>query len=56
MSTEQQELLDINIEAPESVIIKSKEDLREKLQKAIDDIEANRVYSAEEVYAMLDKI
>lgn len=40
----------IDTEAPESVMIKSKQDLKEKLQKGIDDIKANRVYSSEEIF------
>ncbi len=39
--------------APESVIIKSKEDLIEKLQKGLEDVEAGRVHSLDET---LDKI
>ena len=35
----------IENEAPESVVIKSKKDLKEKLQKGLDDINANRVYT-----------
>ena len=46
----------IDTEAPESVMIKSKQDLKEKLQKGIDDIKANRVYSSEEVFAIIDNI
>ena len=46
----------IDTEAPESVMIKSKKDLKEKLQKGIDDIKANRVYSSEEVFAIIDNI
>ena len=40
----------IDTEAPDSVIIKSKKDLKEKLQKGIDDINANEVYSLDEVF------
>ena len=36
--------------------IKSKKDLKEKLQKGIDDINANRVYSIEEVFNKIDNI
>ena len=43
-------------EAPESVTIKSKKDLKEKLQKGIDDINANRVCSIEEVFNKIDNI
>ncbi len=46
----------IDTEAPESVMIKSKQDLKEKLQKGIDDIKANRVYSSEEIFAIIDNI
>ena len=46
----------IEKEAPESVIIKSKKDLKEKLQKGLDDIKANRVYSLEEAFAKIDNI
>ena len=46
----------IDKEAPDSVIIKSKKDLKEKLQKGIDDINANRVYSIEEVFNKIDNI
>ena len=43
-------------EAPDSVMIKSKKDLREKIKKGIDDIRANRVYSLDEVFAKLENI
>ncbi|MBQ3414886.1 MAG: hypothetical protein IJH39_05970 [Clostridia bacterium] len=46
----------IEKEAPERVIIKSKKDLKEKLQKGLDDINANRVYSMEEVFNEIDNI
>ena len=46
----------ISLEAPDSVVIKSKKDLKEKLQKGIDDINANRVYSIEEVFNKIDNI
>lgn len=46
----------IDQEAPDSVIIKSKKDLKEKLQKGMDDIEAGRVYSLDEVFEELDNI
>ena len=46
----------IEKEAPESVVIKSKKDLKEKLQKGLDDIKANRVYSLDEVFAKIDNI
>ena len=43
-------------EAPENVKIKNKKDLKEKLQKGLDDINANRVYSLDEVYEKFDNI
>ena len=46
----------IDKEAPDSVMIKSKKDLKEKLQKGIEDIEAGRVYSLEEVFKEIDNI
>ena len=46
----------IDAEAPESVTIKSKKDLKAKLQKGLDDINANRVYSLEETFAKIDNI
>lgn len=46
----------LDSEAPDSVIIKSKKDLKEKLQEGIDDINANRVYSLEEVFNKVDNI
>ena len=46
----------IDKEAPDSVTIKSKQDLKEKLQKGLDDINANRVYSLDEVFSKLDTI
>lgn len=46
----------IDAEAPESVTIKSKKDLKEKLQKGLDDIKTNRVYSLDEVFAKIDNI
>ncbi len=46
----------IDTEAPESVTIKSKKDLKEKLQKGIDDIKENRVYSLDEVFTKIDGI
>jgi len=46
----------IDAEAPDSVTIKSKKDLKEKLQAGLDDIEANRVYSLAEAFAKIDNI
>ena len=46
----------IDTEAPESVEIKSKKDLKEKLQKGLDDIKANKVYSLDEVFTKIENI
>lgn len=46
----------LDTEAPDSVTIKSKKDLKEKLQKGIDDIKENRVYSLDEVFAIIDNM
>lgn len=46
----------VDNEAPEELEIKSKKDLKDKLQEGLDDIKAGRVYSVEEVFAELEKI
>ena len=46
----------IDTEAPESVSIKSKKDLKEKLQKGLDDMKANKVYSLDEVFTKMENI
>lgn len=46
----------IDTEAPDSVTIRSKKDLKEKLQKGLDDIKENKIYSLEEVFNKIDKI
>ena len=46
----------IDTEAPESVEIKSKKDLKEKLQKGLDDIKANKLYSLDEVFTKIENI
>ena len=46
----------LDAEAPDNIMIKSKKDLKEKLQKGIDDINENRVYSLEEVFSKIDNI
>lgn len=46
----------IDTEAPDNVTIKSRKDLKEKLQKGLDDIKSNKVYSLEEVFAKIDNI
>ena len=51
---------DIDIEkvlyAPDSVTIKSKKDLKEKLQKGLDDIKLNKTYSLDEVFHKIDNL
>ena len=37
-------------------MIKSKKDLKEKLQKGIDDVNSNRVISLDETLAKIDNI
>ena len=46
----------ISMEAPDSVVIKSKKDLKEKLKKGLDDIDVGRVYTLDEVFDKLDTI
>lgn len=46
----------IDAQAPDSVTIKSKKDLEEKLQKGLDDIKANKIYSLNEAFAKIDNI
>lgn len=38
------------------ITIKSKKDLKEKLQKGLDDIKVNKVYSLDEMFAKLDNM
>ena len=46
----------IESEAPESIEIKSKSDLKGKLQKGLDDIKQNKTYSLDEVFQKLDNL
>ena len=46
----------LDVEAPDNIMIKSKKDLKGKLQKGIDDINANRVYSLKKVFDKIDNI
>ncbi len=46
----------IDAESPDSVIIESKKDLKEKLQKSLDDIKENKVYSLDDVFAEIENI
>ena len=39
-----------------SVTIKSKKDLKEKLQKGLDDVKENRMMSLDETFAKIDNI
>lgn len=46
----------IDTEAPDSITIKSKKDLKERLQKGLDDIKANKVYSLDEAFSKIDNM
>lgn len=46
----------IDMEAPDSITIKSKKDLKEKLQKGLDDIKSNKIFSLDETFAKIDNI
>ncbi len=46
----------IDTDAPENVTIKSKKDLKEKLQRGLDDIKSNKVYSLDDVFAKIENI
>lgn len=46
----------LDAETPDEIMIESKKDLKEKLQKGIADINANRVNSLEEVFNKIDSI
>ena len=46
----------IDKEAPDSITIKSKKDLKEKLQKGFEDIKENKVYSLDEVFRKMENI
>ena len=46
----------IDSEAPDNIKIKSKKDLKEKLQKGLDDIKENKVYSLDDFFAKIDNV
>ena len=46
----------VDAESSDSVTIKSKKDLKEKLQKGLDDINENKVFSLEETFAKIDNM
>ena len=46
----------IDSEAPDSITIKSKKDLQEKLQKGLDSINENKAYSLDEFFDKIDNI
>ena len=46
----------LDTEAPDEIMIKNKKDLKQKLQKGIDDVNTNRVYSIEEVFNKINNI
>lgn len=46
----------VDTEVPDNITIKSKQDLKEKLQKGLDDIKENRVYTLEEVFEEMNNM
>ena len=46
----------IDMDAPDSVTIKSKKDLKEKLQKGLDYINSNHVYSLDEIFSKMENL
>ena len=40
----------------ESIIIKDKKDLKNKLQQGLDDIKLNKTYSLDEVFKYIDNL
>ncbi len=42
--------------APESAIIRDKNDLKCKLQQGLDDIKSNKTYSLDEVFKHIDNL
>lgn len=46
----------VDTDAPVSVTIESKKDLKEKLQKGLDDIKTNKVFSLDEIFTKIDNI
>lgn len=46
----------IDTEVPDSVTIKSKKDLKEKLQKGLEDIQEDRVYSLDDAFSKIENI
>ena len=41
---------------PENVIIRDKNDLKNKLQQGLDDIKSNKTYSLDEVFKHIDNL
>ena len=46
----------IDKEAPDSITIKSRKDLKDKLQKGLEDIKENKVYSLDDVFSKIENI
>ena len=46
----------LNEDILESIIIKDKEDLKNKLQQSLDDIKLNKTYSLDEVFNHIDNL
>ena len=46
----------LNEDILESIIIKDKEDLKNKLQQGLDEIKLNKTYSLDEVFNYIDNL
>lgn len=46
----------LNEDILESIMIKDKEDLKNKLQQGLDDIKLNKTYSLDEVFKYIDNL
>lgn len=46
----------LNEDILESIIIKDKEDLKNKLQQGLEDIKLNKTYSLDEVFKYIDNL
>lgn len=46
----------LNEDILESIIIKDKENLKNKLQQGLDDIKLNKTYSLDEVFNHIDNL
>lgn len=46
----------VDAEAPENVTIKNRKDLKEKLQKGLENVRENKMYSLDEAFAKIDNM